>query len=251
MAIIVDDSFYNMLRYEIGNPSGLGADEPGNRDELSDAEIEEAVEDAVMKFQAHMVNKVWRQITTVADQQQYDAHANTIRVEKAYILHGVGDIASTSGTFQFDLGGVTYGINGPNEFNGLDYFENPSLYVVYSQKLQSQRRVGGGETWKWWNGKLWIIPPPTKTGNYVWYESIENFTLATMRVEWRIFIKLWAKAKLMRNLARKRNDQIALSGSGQPAAIQADVLLNDAAVLEGQFETEVELLAMKYRNGIA
>ena len=134
-----------------------------SEEELDDKDIIRESGFILKRIDERITDRVLRYVESIANEREYDPHANTVRVQKVY----------DSDTLVSDT--MVLGSHHREEFDPdtSEYYSHPSLYVIRMQK-----RIRGLPSLKWdWNAirrKIIIDPAPTQAGDKYWYISIER-----------------------------------------------------------------------------
>lgn len=218
-----------------------------NRGELSDDDITQYFTDCINDLNEHLRNYVYRTFDTVADQQNYTPASTVRRIIKVWRHAPVSDILISGASSNLDLGGIEYSVIGSLQGqDGISFFNYPSLFEIWAQKLKYWERIGQ-QDWEYVGGILKLIPPPSSTGDKVLYVSQENFDYSAIPSTWAYIIRFYVRAQSLRKLANQRWNAggVHASGGFTNYGPQSN-LIAQAKDLEEKYEKERGILEMKY-----
>jgi len=215
---------------------------------LSEDRILEALQDAVRVMNERIHNRVYRVITTVADQQRYTVNSVCKGVLDVYRDLPVSDMLTADFSSQVDLGGLSYSLITTLQTSGVSWFLNPSLYLDWQRKIKAWQK-NSPRSWDYIEGELWLIPPPGESGDLILYVSDDSFSAVHMPAEWEYMIKWFAIADCLRHVATRRwNEAGVNSGGGLMTYSPQKFLADEADKYEKKFEKEVDRIAMMYSS---
>lgn len=204
------------IRLEAGNPPV---------DILPNANIDGFVAEALEEFDRFIPSWAVSYVTTEATTQAYSVHADAIEVVFCDWAGGRRTMA--------DVFGSDFDIEFPAE--GYDVMLDKIPELVDAMKLQ---QIEDRADWDWneASSKLWLIPPPSTTGDRVYYIYIKAWTLALCKDRFEKFIVWYAIAQALKVRARrqKRLSAVAHTGNILPWTL-SDPELADARKLEKKF----------------
>jgi len=147
--------------------------------ELDNDDIDREGGYMMVRIDEKITDKRLRSFVGVADQREYDPHADTVRVAKVYPSDTQLDDKLVLGSHH----SVGSGLGGALDLD--DTVADPSVWPSL-ELIDNQRRVKGLPDLVWgWNHirkKITIDPMPFQSGDNYWYMSIErsNWTLENL-----------------------------------------------------------------------
>lgn len=204
------------IRLEAGKPPA---------DVVPDANIDGWVAEALEELDRYIPNWATSFIETIATQQDYSVHDDAIEVVFCS-WHG-------GRTTMADIFGSEFDVEFPAE--GYDVMLDKITEYVDARKVQ---QIDDRADWDWNEAdmKLWLLPPPSTTGDKVYYIYIKSWTLADCKDRFEKFIVWYSVAQALKVRARrqKRLSGISHTGGQFPWTL-SDPELADARTLEKKF----------------
>jgi hypothetical protein len=127
-------------------------------------------------------------------------------------------------------------------FQGINLFENPSIWTQYSQRLEQFKRIFEGTfDFDRQTKRLRLIPPPSSNGQKVIFIWTKQHSAETVAEEDEDALMMWGKAEAKEMLAAKKENEIrSVSGYGESVTFGAtsESLTKDAKDLKDQFRKQ-------------
>lgn len=176
-----------------------------NTAELADTDIDEEGSWILRKIADRVTVKVLRNVTSVANQREYDVHANTVRVSNVYSWTEI----------ESDLLDIENKNIIVDEAESSEYYNFPSVWMI-----TMMRKKRGLPRFKWHFNpiirKLQIDPYPEVAGEDYYYESVEkiNWTLANVPTDFEETVVLGTTWRCLQQimLVRTRLGGVQRSG---------------------------------------
>jgi len=194
-------------------------------DIVPDANIENWIAEALEEFDRYIPNWATSYIETVGDQPDYSVHEDAIEVVFVGWAGGRATMADIFGG-EFDV-----------EFPAEGYDVMLDQVTQYVDALKAQQ-IADRADWDWNEAteKLWLLPPPSTTGDRVYYIYIKAWTLALCKDRFEKFIVWYAISQALKVRARRQKRLSAISHTGgQFPWTLSDPELKDARTLEKKF----------------
>lgn len=220
------------IRTESGNPK---------TDEVTDASIAQFVTDGLVYLNRWCPAWSIETLTTVANQQTYSVATGVF--EAAFVDYRGDSTVS-------DIFGVDFNVILP----GGDYLNSNLTYDVetdiYRQVIDAltRQKVRGQFDWEWneFDKKIYLIPPPTVSGNKVYYVGLRPWTMATIPARFEILVVKYAVVETLLQKARRGRRETAIShtGSISPWSL-ADPTIMDARKLKEELDNTLLIESRK------
>ena len=199
---------------------------------LSDDQAGDAINSAVKEYSKYRPIRKFDSLTTIAGQAAYPLSA------KERIL-GVSDVYySTLPMYPFQ--GFWGEVADLGRLEGLSVFENPSLWVQYMQRFEKYKEIFDGDfEYDRTTKILMLIPPPSNSGDKVYYIWTQRHTVLTIPEDDYDTFLLWAKGESKEMVSGKLGTQIsAVSGYGESISIGASSgsLMKEAGDFKSRFQ---------------
>ena len=199
---------------------------------LSDDQAGDAINSAVKEYSKYRPIRKFDCLTTISEQPAYLLSA------KERIL-GVSDVYySTLPMYPFQ--GFWGEVADLGRLEGLSVFENPSLWVQYMQRFEKYKEIFDGDfEYDRTTKILMLIPPPSNSGDKVYYIWTQRHTVLTIPEDDYDTFLLWAKGESKEMVSGKLGTQIsAVSGYGESISIGASSgsLMKEAGDFKSRFQ---------------
>ena len=199
---------------------------------LSDDQAGDAINSAVKEYSKYRPIRKFDCLTTISEQPAYLLSA------KERIL-GVSDVYySTLPMYPFQ--GFWGEVADLGRLEGLSVFENPSLWVQYMQRFEKYKEIFDGDfEYDRTTKILMLIPPPSNSGDKVYYIWTQRHTVLTIPEDDYDTLLLWAKGESKEAMSGKLGTQISsVSGYGESISIgkSSDSLMKEAGDFKNRFQ---------------
>ena len=227
------DDFKGMLRRALGNISIA---------KLSDDQAEDAVSSALREYSKYRPIQTLDSLLTVKDQPTYDLSVKTriIRVKEVYYNSSAMDRWFEPG-WPASIDPMTF--NGMGSLESISIFENPSMWLQYTSRLESYRRIFDGDFEFDESGKiLMLIPTPSSNDNRVFFIWTGLHVAGSVPDIDADLITLWARAEAKVMIASRQISEIkSVSGFGQSVSfgVDARALEDSATELKKEFRKKL------------
>jgi len=199
---------------------------------LSDDQAGDAINSAVKEYSKYRPIRKFDSLTTIAGQAAYplSAKERILRVSDVYY--------STLPMYPFQ--GFWGEMADLGRLEGLSVFENPSLWVQYMQRFEKYKEIFDGDfEYDRTTKILMLIPPPSNSGDKVYYIWTQRHTTVTIPEDDYDTLLLWAKGESKEMVSGKLGTQIsAVSGYGESISIGASSgsLMKEAGDFKSRFQ---------------
>jgi len=192
------------LRSDLSNPP---------EDELTDKQAGDAVLAAVSQYSRYRPIRNFGVIYSSRGKDLYDLSdcKRIIRVMKVYYYIG----------FQWIFQDIFPDPNLSGRLEGINLFENPSIWIQYMQRLEQYQKIFDGQ-WEYDKQKkqLRLIPEPTFSNRPIPFRWTQTHTTETLPEEEVDDIMMWAQAQAKRAMSNQKAREITqVSGYGQSVTI--------------------------------
>jgi len=214
------------VRQEAGNPK---------TDEVSDDDIDKWIDEGLDFLGRYVPAWTTSSITTVKDQQEYSVESDCLDIVFC-------DWAGT--TLLSDVFG--------DEF---DVITGKSIYDVELDQYKmiveamTKRQITDRYEWEFnpFDNKLWLIPPPSASGDKVYYVYLVPWSLSTIPTRYEKYVVKYAVIQAVKQKARRGRRESAIAHRGDLVPwTQADPSLQDARTAQAELERELLAEGRKY-----
>ena len=203
--------------------------------ELTDAQLDDAIEDAVRWFAAKKgVDKILT-ISLVSGQSEYPLPSDADEVLDVIATEQQVDFASvffpTMGLLDGDI---------PFNLYGSASLGVTSNYVQVLQYLETLKRVLGSEMeWFVENGKLVIVPPPSGGSAVIRYSTSDIKSLKALSERDYDLVRKYSYANALETLGRVRSKYAEYPTAQGSVSLDGERLLEEANTLREKLEEEI------------